>query len=604
MLRELVELAKEKQREGVLPPTGYKLFSQQSPIRWVIHLKDGEFLHLEEIEITDKPRPIRQRSGKVSPKNVKPYLLVDEARVVLGKPEPGKERDAELLHEGFKRLLKGLKAYASSRDPQIAKAVDSIEGFLSKITPNDPRLQKIDPKDVTTFAIEGITTASPYLFEEKVVQDFWKSHIAQEFSSEIEGTCGVCEARTGLLQTLPMEVVVDGQKCQITSFNLSAFESFGKKQTTNATLCFSCGIMAAQALNLLLKDERHRSTLVRKEAWSRKSPGSKRLTSLSVSPLHTQVALYWLKLEESGDDQREFEINLLDLFSQPLAEKSLEVEETLASFKELLKTPWKGTGPLELKGGSFHLAVISANKGRLVLREWIGIPIDSLRERLTGYASALSITGPKGEHPRFFPIPVLLDAVKDPNPNTLRGLIRTAYLGALPPPGLLESAVRRIRIPNERAPGNLHPIMAALKLSLTFGKEEEMKAMESLNPKNRNPAYLSGRLLAVLEEIQLRAANWRLNASLVDRFYGSASTSPATTFPVLIKLAETGHLPKLRKSQLGYQKMRGLLEEILSLLDEAGGFPSTLPLKDQGLFALGFYHQRAALSQERGQKRA
>ncbi len=31
--------------------------------------------------------PIRQRSGQLSENNVKPYLLVDDARYVLGVPE-------------------------------------------------------------------------------------------------------------------------------------------------------------------------------------------------------------------------------------------------------------------------------------------------------------------------------------------------------------------------------------------------------------------------------------------------------------------------------------------------------------------------------------
>ena len=112
--------------------------------------------------------------------------------------------------------------------------------------------------------------------------------------------------------------------------------------------------------------------------------------------------------------------------------------------------------------------------------------------------------------------------------------------------------------------------------------------MQQLNTEHRGPAYLCGRLLAALEEAQLRAANFRLNRTLVDRFYGSATTAPASTFGGLLKLATTAHLGEVGR------ELNGLVENLLADLDGAGGFPRTLTLPEQADFALGFYHQRAA----------
>ncbi|HON87650.1 MAG TPA: type I-C CRISPR-associated protein Cas8c/Csd1, partial [Bacillota bacterium] len=81
------------------------------------------------------------------------------------------------------------------------------------------------------------------------------------------------------------------------------------------------------------------------------------------------------------------------------------------------------------------------------------------------------------------------------------------------------------------------------------------------------------------------------------RFFGAASTSPITVFPGLLRLAETAHLPKLRKKGSGFQQMRILIQDICAQMDKQ--FPVTLTLKEQGEFVLGFYHQRASFEKER-----
>lgn len=112
---------------------------------------------------------------------------------------------------------------------------------------------------------------------------------------------------------------------------------------------------------------------------------------------------------------------------------------------------------------------------------------------------------------------------------------------------------------------------------------------ETLNPNHDSPAYHCGRLLAVLENIQREAVD--PNTTLVDRYYGTASTAPASVFGNLLRSAQS-HLGKLRRSDDkrglgGY--FQGQLEDIMA---ELGGFPNTLSAQDQALFALGYYQQR------------
>ena len=113
--------------------------------------------------------------------------------------------------------------------------------------------------------------------------------------------------------------------------------------------------------------------------------------------------------------------------------------------------------------------------------------------------------------------------------------------------------------------------------------------MVQLDPNHPNPAYHCGRLLAVLEEVQ-RLAVPGAKATIVDRFYGTASSAPASVFGRLLRGAQP-HLAKLERDRRGaYVALQTRLEEIQGQL---GSFPRTLTLQDQGLFALGYYHQRA-----------
>ena len=115
--------------------------------------------------------------------------------------------------------------------------------------------------------------------------------------------------------------------------------------------------------------------------------------------------------------------------------------------------------------------------------------------------------------------------------------------------------------------------------------------MVQLDPDNPSAAYRCGRLLAVLEAVQ-RLAVPGAKATIVDRFFGTASSAPASVFGRLLRGAQP-HLAKLERDRRGaYVALQRRLEEIQAGLP-ASGFPRVLTLEDQGIFALGYYHQRA-----------
>lgn len=114
----------------------------------------------------------------------------------------------------------------------------------------------------------------------------------------------------------------------------------------------------------------------------------------------------------------------------------------------------------------------------------------------------------------------------------------------------------------------------------------------SLDKEAANPGYRLGRLFAVLEGAQRLALGDRINATIRDRYYGAASATPATIFPMLLRNAQN-HLAKLRKDKPGLAvNLERDIAEIIGGLQSQ--FPRSLRLEDQGRFAIGYYHQSQA----------
>ncbi len=124
-----------------------------------------------------------------------------------------------------------------------------------------------------------------------------------------------------------------------------------------------------------------------------------------------------------------------------------------------------------------------------------------------------------------------------------------------------------------------------------------------------DPAYNLGRLLAVMDSLQKRSLRTNkegggkkpsLNAGVIQRYYGRASTAPAQVFPLLLGLS-MHHFSKLskgnesdKKASSSFEKRKeDILARFRANLAEAPNFPRLLSLEEQGRFALGFYQQKA-----------
>jgi CRISPR-associated protein Csd1 len=241
----------------------------------------------------------------------------------------------------------------------------------------------------------------------------------------------------------------------------------------------------------------------------------------------------------------------------------------------------------------FYATAFSASGARAAVRDWLDTTVGKVQKSLAQYFRLQQLVDWNGEEGKPFGLFSLAAAtVRDPRmelpPNVPKVLLRLAVKGDPLPMWLLYQAVKRNRAEQKVT----RPRVALIKMVLLSQPDTIIKedAMVELDTENQNPAYLCGRLFAVLEAIQARAIPGA-GSTIVDRFFGTASSAPASVFGLLLSRTQA-HLGKLRRERRGsYIAYQQKLEEIQAKLHS---FPKTLTLEEQGLFSLGYYHQRSS----------
>lgn len=193
-------------------------------------------------------------------------------------------------------------------------------------------------------------------------------------------------------------------------------------------------------------------------------------------------------------------------------------------------------------------------------------------------------SGKRPADPEFPPAWMLLRQTaretKDVPPILSGPLLNAIVTGTPYPRGLYSAVIRRIQA--DRRVSYLRA--AVLKGFLT--RNMNLEVSMALDSERLDPAYRLGRLFAALEKTQRDALGETLSSTIRDRFYGSASATPGSVFPRLLRTYQH-HLAKLEHAGQRVNREK-LVQEILAPLD---GFPAHLGLTGQGLFAIGYYHQ-------------
>lgn len=352
----------------------------------------------------------------------------------------------------------------------------------------------------------------------------------------------------------------------VVSFNLDAFNSYGKTQGLNAPVSEQAAFAYTTALNDLLKpDSRNR---------------------VQVGDAST---VFW------ADRPHEFdgEYTLADLLGEPRPDNPDRGRDAV---RALYRTVQSGQQPAAEGSARFFILGLAPNAARISVRFWQpGVPFAELAPRLLRHFEDIRVArrfDNEPETPSLFRLltSCALQGKADNIPPRLAGEWMRAILEDLPlPAGLLNAAVQRCKA--EQDVGYLR----ACVLKAWLNRQQCTRSAsisthpfkEALDMDNPAPAYRLGRLFATLERIQ-ELAQPGINATIRDRYYGAASTTPVAVFTTLLRL-KNAHLKKLTDGFAGY--FEKLIGEVLAPLD---AFPRQLTLPEQGQFALGYYHQRQA----------
>lgn len=590
MIAELVQQAKRLSVNGREP-------FKSRPIHWLIDLDaDGAVLGFTATtKFTTNARGLKEQRGKrfLAPANYllgspnqhnwRPDFLTGPAdelffRGIDGQNPVSKKRRAfwELIVRAKNELPQNATLKAIWRCLRTTRSL--IDLPLAPSTRDD--LECFRKKQNAEGETIGFRVAGVLAHTERELHTWWSNivhpelHAAQTANFNQHGGDAFQDGEGRLTNSSPC---VFGN-VPLASFNGAPFSSYGLGDET-LRIRLDTAEQAAAALNTLQNDPNHRLSL------------------------GDQTAIFWATHRDEAVDCSF--VSLLEE-SDPLA---------VADF---LKSVW-GPVPGTIDQATFQVAILEAGTGRFALRSWDSCFLGEVDRRYRAYFEAIRLPGANPTRLGALAAATIAKSKKGsktkPASTTYNAIFQTAWSGTRLPHRLLEAAVTRQCV--ELAKGcdkkdrndfedRLYARTALIKLYFHSNQLDPDKPMnESTHDTQDHPAYLCGRVLALLDKIHNAAHGKSTASSPAGRFYGSASSTPALVFPRLCKLARV-HLEKVVPG-LAYKLEHGVpkdraeipldadfpgLAGLVSKFDSKGQWPRTLSLEEQGRFAIGFYYER------------
>jgi CRISPR-associated protein Csd1 len=557
---------------GLLP-----LYDQQ-------HNKRGDLVNRWVAPVTAIPNATRTN-------NPQPLLGCDTAAFVLGLPKSTNEESsaaaakqadiARAKRHAFNDLLSTW--VVESGDPDGEVYLEWVRcgspGLETAIARLDDRWRK--RLDVDAIAIE--VGAGEVFHDKRSLQAAWAAHSLQSGSGRRD-TCLSCGAFGPVVDTLPQAIqgrfvpgTATAQVVLISGNFPSAQRGATGSGLQSAPVCPTCAVTAVQAFNDLASRDDHR--------WG--------------STEDTTATIWWAK---SG---QEYDFAAIDA---PEPERVARLRRSLFDLKRSSRT---------IEHDRFYALTYSGNVARLMLRSWLDVPLHDVESNVNQWFVDVATASTRWPLPPLSALARSAGSIvfsrgqlrEDPPHGAFDALLRTALMGLAVPPSLLNQALTRAKAEIHYAT-QTHPRsgphspftclicrsreraahrLGLFRLILNRTKPKEQPLSQYLDPSRDDPAYLAGRLFAVRERLQFLASG-EVNASIVDRFFDRASSSPSAVEHSLSTLAQQ-HLKALER-----KKMKGAATNISKVLTELharmGAAPDRLDASNQALWIAGYYQQR------------
>lgn len=577
ILKELYNLYERLLKQGVPQPRmGYS--SQKISYRVIIRT-DGTLVRIEdarETVIIRKPGKkgitetkklammdmIVPGNGKPSGAGVNPCFLWDNPAYLLGCVA-AKGRALE-YYEGLKNAHLALEEEINS--PAYSAVCRFFESWNPELCDS-----VIPSPDVYTgngvFYIQGNETP---VHEDARVQQWWQQK-GMSIWGKSEGECkkrhlGMCLVSgeiepIAVLHKPPIKGVFNSQSsgAMLVSFQPDSFRSYGKNQSENAPVSENVAFAYCNALNYLLsRDNSH----------------------IRIGDATT---VFWTDAPIQQNNDLEM---LIGGFMNP---EKLQVQDDVLTKRifSVLENLAHGNMPDDklLSDTQFYILGLSPNAARLSVRFYKTGPMKELMENIGSHYEALSLKkrSEKFKDPTLIsPYMILRETARDADgisPLMGGALMRSILFRQPYPDSIAMAIIRRFR-----ADGAVNYIRCAFLKAWLTRKKTNYNVNTMLDDDNTQPGYVLGRLFAVLQKTQTDGSP-NLNRTIMDSFYSSASTTPGVIFPRLLKLFRH-HVAKLPLGNKIHKE-----KQVQHIMGKLTAFPKSMSMEQQGLFALGFYHQ-------------
>jgi len=504
------------------------------------------------------PQMVTRSSG------VSSNFLCDNSKYMLGFDKDGsskrvlecfqaaKEKHLELLEQAEGEMAASIKAFFEMWNPEKEEEKLKESEIWEALTDGGNLI----------FYMNGCEAQ-----EDEEIKELWNEK-QNSCDGEEGGNTGICLVTGKKAEISRIHRTIKGvpgaqsSGAALVSFNAPAFESYGKEQSYNAPVGKYAEFAYTTALNYLLSQRNY------------------------TFQLGDTMVVYWA---ENG--QKAYQ----DVFSFALV-PTVDNRETIREIFDCIKKdqPIK-VDDIEMDSEQrFYILGLAPNAARLSVRFFYQDSFGKILEHISEHYERMKIVQPSWETREYMSIrDMLMETVnqnsrdKSPIPNMAAMVMQAVLSGGRYPASLYTDTLIRIRADQgeRKLSWGRTAILKAYLIRNTNWKEG-VNYM-GLNKENSEQPYLLGRLFAVLEFIQ-KDTNPGIKATIRDRYFNSACATPASVFPILIKLMNS-HIKKLERDNLGAKiSYENQLTEIMGKLDE---FPRRLTLEEQGKFDLGYYHQ-------------
>lgn len=544
-------------------------------VRWYVELgADGRFLNV--LPLGDGKRGVMQpRCTEMPGTNAggKSHFLVETVQTVAllfkANEEAKKIANTKEKHRFFVDLLRK----ASDSIPALIPVASVLEDDALLAELREALTQhKAKPTDWLGWRVEGIDPR-----EDKTVQAWWREWRKTNMggglpdsapSGERDMVCFLTGETTQPLLTQPKITGLSGvgglsMGDVMVGFDKAAFGSFGLDQSANAAMSAEAAQKYVDGLNDLIRSH------------SRK--------------LANALVVHWFKEQVAPQDDPLEWLNGFE--SQEQTEAA-----ALAAARRLLESIRSGVKG-DLGNNRYYALALSGASGRVMVRDWMEGRFEDLVRNVEAWFADLAIVARDGKgqahDPKFMAVcGALVRELKDLPAPTSATLWKVAVQRLPIPQPLMVQALARFRtdLVDKDQPPFKHARMGLIKAYFVRLKPGGAPAMTTyLNPNHPEAAYHCGRLLAVFSNLQ-RAALGDVGAGVVQRYYAAASQTPGLILGRLTSNARN-HLGKLEGGLAWWYE-----NQIADVMGHLGdGAPRILDLNGQGLFALGYYQQLAAL---------